>query len=774
MRFMLYFFLAISVFTAVAQAPEQAYVDQLNRFQGYKLVLLGDWNSAERNSWDEILKADGVFEFNFQIVDRERLTISPGIKEIDGFELWLRQRSNTNARWVMLNLSNNPIASGHQLPTAKAVIDMFDTAGIKSPLKILRDFLIVNPDHLEARADLLREVRRRALKIAPAALSQDLGAEADLRTWQILAVEAEKAFTANWIGLDLDFFAPEKPQPETFSPTMRTFFKKYIARVESVLQEWPTNRNLWNIWAWMARSLKDHPIDRFVEGLEALVLPGGQSMMGSLACPSDEVAVWLVQEARNKKDWEKVIHYGQKSKHLKNRPIEQYSEWRVQSHMTGISFAGIEGYPEKSSYHPMLEAYLKTGKTQEASQLFNEMMRESYGNSNRREAANIAREAGFEQLARVWENGELEKKPFAKSMVQFGRVFLAAVNTPDNRPALLELNKIASQLKPRIKLEGLDPIFKGSLLWTDDDFRWALVNSDGLVVAQDKGIPAIDRLQEELDRLNVESDVDIARRFVREHPGHYQGLLTLALAVTRDSLDKAKSGSDMMINNNSSRDEELWGEAYRLWSNLLQRPDSIWGFPNTLIGVELKAEEQKDSIMKPLSYRYLNNIEAAIHHQPNSRMLWNQWLFWRAMGGNERNLEPVIDNVQQSPMNKPNLWPPAYVMTLYYNELKREGHWSKIVNLLKLPWERGLALENFSGKLGFGEKRLLNDPSLGDRVGVPLFEALVRENKFVDALELCNIWLTIGGRFSNSEQLIGFAKDNNADYIASELTKLLH
>ena len=787
MRFLFYVLFAISAFdTAVvakAQAPEQVYVNQLNRFQGYKLFLLGDWNNSERNAWNEILNAEGIFEFSFQIVGREWLTGPFSIskdegdnkKAIDGFELWLRQLSNTNARWVMLNLSNQPIASGRQLPTAKSLLEMLNAAGMKSPLKILREFLMVNPEHLEARADLLKEVRRRALKIVPAALNatlgEDLGAEADLRTWQILAFEAEKAFALNWIGLDLDFFAPEKSQPEAFSPIMRAFFKKHISRVESALQEWPTNRSLWNIWAWMARSLKDHPIDRFVEGLEALVLPGGQTEYNSQLCPSDEVAAWLVQEARNKKDWEKVIRYGQNSKRLRFRLFEQKFEWRVQSYTNNILMVAIEGYPQISSYYPMLEAYLKTGRTQEASQLFNEMILQYNRDRYRRPAAAIAREAGFEQLAEIWESSESLKIPFYRSEAMFGSVLLAAVNTSGNRPALLELEELASQLKPQIKVDRLNPIFKDTLLWTDDDFRWALVNSNGFVVAQDKGIPTIDRLQRELDNLNIESDIDIARRFVREHPNHYQGLFTLALEVIRDSLVKAKSDSGM-TNSNSSRDEELWGEAHRLWSALLQRPDAIWAYPNTTHGIDLKAEEQKDSMMKPLSYRYLSNIEAALAYQPNSRMLWNQWLFWRAMGGNERDLEPVIDNIEQSPMNKPSMWPPAYVMSLYYNELKREGRWFKIVDMLKLLWEKGLALENLSDAPGFGEKRLLNDPNLGDRVGVPLFEALVKENKYIDALELCNIWHTLGGRFSNPQQLIGFANDNDAAGIANELTKL--
>jgi hypothetical protein len=73
---------------------------------------------------------------------------------IDAFDRNVRQRYalSASARWAAIDMGNNLILSGTQLPNPKDFDRQLDQRGIKSPLRQLRDFLRENPSHLDTRA----------------------------------------------------------------------------------------------------------------------------------------------------------------------------------------------------------------------------------------------------------------------------------------------------------------------------------------------------------------------------------------------------------------------------------------------------------------------------------------------------------------------------------------------------------------------------------------------------------------------------------------------
>lgn len=252
--------LLVPVLTLLAQAPEQPHLDQLARFPGAKVLLLGDWKASERAAWDRLVLEEGLFEAELRLVDRGQWSETFfGHKDPGGFEAWLRQRFGLGAsRWVVVDGANRAVAFGIAVPNAAELADQLQKAGFEMPLRVLRRFVQSHPGHLEARADLLKTLRRRALKAVKPGTG-DLDPEADTLAFAPLAQAVDVTFKGAWRGLELDFFQVDQAPAERRSPLLKGVFARHIAAVEAALVEEPTSHRLWSLWAWMARSTGDRP-----------------------------------------------------------------------------------------------------------------------------------------------------------------------------------------------------------------------------------------------------------------------------------------------------------------------------------------------------------------------------------------------------------------------------------------------------------------------------------------------------------------------------------
>ena len=61
-----------------------------------------------------------------------------------------------------------------------------------------------------------------------------------------------------------------------------------------------------------------------------------------------------------------------------------------------------------------------------------------------------------------------------------------------------------------------------------------------------------------------------------------------------------------------------------------------------------------------------------------------------------------------------------------------------------------------------------NRTTLGDKVGVPLMEAYLNDNKPLEADAVFNAWLVSGGRFTNLAKVIELAKEKGQERFAEE------
>ena len=184
---------AIAAIIACAPLSAQSVFEySLNSYKGNKIVLLGDWKAPDLSKWKETLDSEAIYGHGFQLLTRDRLMGNPGnlfvLREgnIPAFEQWIKQKYGlaNSAKWAALGMDNKLIVAGAQAPSAKEFDEMLGK-GIKTPQRMLRDFLRENPGHVDAMTDLLTEVRRRALHVMPPYPAEDLGTEKDLLTWTI-------------------------------------------------------------------------------------------------------------------------------------------------------------------------------------------------------------------------------------------------------------------------------------------------------------------------------------------------------------------------------------------------------------------------------------------------------------------------------------------------------------------------------------------------------------------------------------------------------------
>ena len=783
------------------------YEYNLARHKGNKIVLLGEKSTAEMGVWRNVVDSEEIYGHGFVLLNRQAIVNDSyfGITErtIGTFETWFRQKYglSNNARWAVLDMKNSLIVSGVETPQAKELDQLLDQRGIKTPIRQTRDFLQTNPDHLDAKADLLNEARRRALHVMPSGVTEDLDTESDLRTWAVFANETDKVFTGSWLGIEIQFFRINQEQPERHSKLMRDVFKKHVSKIEEAVRANPLNGVLWNIWAWMARSMSDYRWETFIDSIEPVRFPYYNIQR---SVPAPEVSMWLVDEFRKKSEWEKIDKIARNG-----RTFSGYSagvikvEWIPggTTNAFGADTNHIKDYPAKSAYAPHLEALLKLGRVDEANNIYDELIRiegkedrysksiivngksERYKANNAKIAADVAVSAGMEDIAKIWEQGELiDKSPWV-SRGPFGDNGFPSFYYYSNssNDYYKSFSDIANNLPVVLRIQGVARAVD-SLGWKGDDGdRWALIGGDLRVIDQGRGLPDLDTLEASLYRNGIKDVTEYMRTYLSEH-GSQPGLeLDLAITLIENFGNRQSNKGDQ------AEHDDPYVEACRSFHRILNNhPDTIINIPSMVVRGDNARESQS---MKLVSKPLLTRLESLLEAKPSSYSLWSQWLFWRWIEGTQRPIVPIIERIKPSPLSTPGTVPPFNVINTYYDECKRDEKWDKVVELLKTVWEReftriiDLQSENPDFKVSdiVAERYTFtsiddvkshqiqrSSATMGDRVGVPLIEAYLNDNKPNDAEEIFNAWINCGGKFFSFTKTIDLAKEKGYERLSRE------
>jgi len=763
------------ILVAVPLRAQSPFEYRLSVPRANKVVLLGEQKAQETDKWKQVIDSDGVYEYGFVLLNRRGFEVEGNqthqwIPSKETFDGWLVRRYGVpGAGWVALDMDKRLIASGTKTPSAKEFSGILERRGIQSPLKLLRAFLRENPDHLEARADILKEVRRRALARTPADAAADLDAEKDLLAWGATATEVDAAFRGQWIGIELGFFKPDKEQPERFSKLMKAVFRRHIPSVESALRVQPTDRHLWNIWAWMARGLADYRWGKFMDSLGTFAYHDMD-----LLCPSADVCVWLIAESMAKKDWQGVVRFakiaGYFQGYLENDPGFM-PEWLPGRNWVGgrLERLYIEGGPSKTVYLPYIEALLRLGMGDDANEVFDEMMRYYGGAANAAAAARIAKVVGMENVAELWGRGQIiNKAPYVEICVAYaprwilfsdtegvGKFYLDFLALLDRLPAcawsIMEAN-IHHE-------EGLN-----TLGWKAEDApKWGLIASDGRLLEEGSEIPTDDYMRDILKKHGMQDPVEVLRRHLEEH-GDQTGM---RLHFIRWRFWRIVGS--MTNNRSNTKDERDWSEVAKHFGLVLADcPSALLHFDYVFSGggENLDIVRQSPS-MKSLSQRCLAVLESLLERAPSQACLWEEWLFWRDVADDGRALGPLLERLKPSPLALERTLPPSSVTDTYYKECKRNRDWPKLIELLKNAWDR--EIHWFANKDEYSDEYAWRlEYELGDRAGFPLIEAYLYDGRPQEANEVFNQWLDCGGTFEATAMLIEIAESIGETRLAAE------
>ena len=803
----------------------------LNSHKGNKILLLGEWKAPDLAKWKDTLDSEAIYGHGFLLLTRDRL-MGPDTsylatireRDIPAFEQWVRQKYGlaNSARWAAIGMDNSLIVVGTQVPIAKEFDKILEQKGIKTPLRILRDFLRENPGHIDAMTDLLTEVRRRALHVMPPNPTEDLDTEKDLRTWAVVAAETDKVFSGDWLGIDIIFFRPDKVQPERYSKLMRNVFKKHISKVEQAISLDPLNDTLWNIWAWMAQCIPDYKWNPFINSIEPGIFPSQLFPKNFSVFPSASVCAWLIEESRAKKDWDTVVKFAKAAQYYRGDipgTSDIKVEWIPNTKTTEIINPGVslKDYPARA-YAAHLEALLRLGNIEEANRVYDEMIRREgnkagisasaaraaraagimevfaknieeanrvYKAENALVAASAAKAAAMEDIARIWEKGEqINKVPYAKVEYLFANGFpswhryaQSGENYSDAFSAMVK------RLDPPLRDYSIDEDDLETIGWkADDGDRWALIAGDLSVIEQGYGMPEPEVLQAMLKRHDIKGEAGYRRDYMSKH-GVRPGLeIDLAFTITNIEL--------FGQNNSADKEQDIFAEACALINKVLSgNPEILINLPNAEGAMFIDEPRTfygnllQSPAMNSLATRLLTNIETLLEKKPSSKNLWNQWLFWRWVKGDDRSMERLLESVKASPISKPGTVPPAIVIDAYYNECKKNEKWPKVISILRMVWDREFDRikeiqeedpkfklsapdadsNSFSSEAEYAE--------LGDNVAIPLIEAYLYDGKPGNAKEIFDAWLGLGGTFNDISSIVELAKKLGQERLAVEWEK---
>jgi hypothetical protein len=761
--------LLLTSFFIKAQAPEQLYIDQLNRFQGNKLLLVGKWSAMERLEWNRLLENEGIFEFDIRIIETSDKEVQAGTWGVDspGFERWLHARyALGGSRWLMLDVSNKAQAQGIAVPDAKKFTESLDKAGLINPIKQLRNFLKIHPDHLEARADLLTQLRRRAAKLTAQKMAipnasgngsvqpsetfpvkKHLDPEADIIIWGSLAQEVDVAFRGNWHGISIPFFrVEEEHQFEQYSSTMKFVFSRHVAKVETALQEVPNSQSLWNVWGWMARGLENRDWKRLLNSLDAFSYPGG------LPCPSPNVAIWLAKEAAGAGDWEKAIELAKIGAHFSGYPGESRVAWFPGGWLEDGSFDRLPGYPTNSAFIPMLEWLLRLNRLEEASAVFEDVL--FFGEANKRETmANLAQNLGHADLAQNWRlMVPSTSVPRLNHLGLIGRPTIVRWGFWDMPEALRKIPVTNVQKEEATNIFG----------WPEDKVRWALLDNNNRMVLEGEGALQEGSILEAVEKMGYRTSDRLARDFLRDHPDNAYAQHVMASALASEAWQKSRTletlGDDL--------DFELYGECAKILlaycGNEIVLKCQIASSPHSFIG-------SNSNLMGAASERILPKIEEALKQMPTSNNLWNAWLALRRIAGNARPFAPLLAELVPSPLVPADSFPPAKVLNAYYNECVKQERWPEAIKLLRQPWERDLALIDATiDRIG----TMARFPQQTWTTGKLLIAALLHNGKPSEAEDVADAWASRGGPFRNVTDIIEHARNLKYNSLVNKWEKM--
>jgi hypothetical protein len=424
-----------------------------------------------------------------------------------------------DSAWALVNVDKGLLMQGTALPDAAVLRQALEDVGIKSPVRVLRDFLKRHPGHIDARVQLLQVLRETAEERTKQALrlediespkkssstvvifdtsaldGKKLSPEQDIVIWAPYAQELETLFTSGDWRFVRNFVNFEQAPVEVCSPTMVGFYGRHIGMVEQSLEDNPTAEMVWELYGWMYSILKRGSAKSL---LERMTPPPT-----NLDWPSGEPLNYLIEQERAKGNWGAIaLTLWQKwpatRLRARGKADYYYSLFRHNPpNIFRITMGPIVDGIWNSDVKPLLESLIKNNRVQDAEDVMRDLAKLTAFRDFQRRAAELALECGREDLQKAWLALQISEKPKGADLddldVELGihansRLILAVVNSEQFGSQIRSLINQDRIIGYDLSTAVLDAKYSELLQkregWPKKEIHWALFDNKGKTLAE--------------------------------------------------------------------------------------------------------------------------------------------------------------------------------------------------------------------------------------------------------------------------------------------------
>ena len=306
--------------------------------------------------------------------------------------------------WGLLEKNGGFVAHGFGLPDEETLYQALAHNNIETPADILRRFTRQYPTQLEAKQQLLYELKR----LAEHNSKEKLGEGAGTNTAMLLSEEDDREIWGEYASLYRNFmpyFLSQGRQQWTWyaspwssahfihSKTMKNVAHQILPQIEESLRRQPTNNFLWEAWVYMSDLLESPRLFRNLMG--SLVL---SPMDRPSDTPPTSARISLLKQYHARENWQGIIDV---SEMFWEETLEGYTATEVtQDSAITIRMAFMSKWEFELRY--LLEAYLSLEKEYEANELARALSQSPIWAQVKPAAIELAERCGRTALAKQW------------------------------------------------------------------------------------------------------------------------------------------------------------------------------------------------------------------------------------------------------------------------------------------------------------------------------------------------------------------------------------
>jgi hypothetical protein len=695
---------------------------------------VGDRGGPLYDGLQELLWTDGLAEMNI-----EARRLPPTSEQYAAFvrEFGLAQDSAWALALPAAGINRyRCVLQGKQLPTVEDIQDALEQAGVKSPIKAMRDFIKQHPGHLHARTQLLKLLRETAEKRTRHALNlgdvkdpyeytgvftgtgrifyfyhslvvdtsaldgKKLEPEQDTMIWGPYAQELQTLFASgDWRLIDLSQIHYQLPCC-VCSPTMIQLYRRNIGKIETFIEEFSESLNVWRLYGWMA-SITKHNSTRAL--LDRLAPPPG-----ALDWPPEYVWGLLVSEEEAKGNWGYIAETLWSNWHVAKADmpyLNDYFSWMPSSDKE----AAGQALKEKHwAYYarPLLESLIRTNRVGDAETVILGLAKYPALRDFQNRAASLALKCDRQDLQAKWSALQIPEGQNVSDFLASSEVpcLLIIYGNPSYSRQAASLLSQGQTINWKITDFFCNPerseLVRQREGWPEGAPHWALRYKDK-ILAHGPDLPTEEALVRELESSGVQTYANILRRFIRDQPAHFRAKEMLLGELKRLAEHKSKRMLGEDAGTNGARmlpdadDYAVWNEYASLYRQLFpilveQGGKQLQTWHYGPYESELFMHSQ---IMKNLAHSLMPQLEACLKRQPTDQLLWDLWSSLSVLN-EHRYFNEFKYALAFSPLDSQASIP--FDVGMLLKRYRARSDWQGIIDLQEWNWEiwRGYLEQN--------------------------------------------------------------------------------